>query len=62
LLDSGAVSISGGPFKVVELADLTPTMETAPSWFWNWGDNLPGAGMGCEFAVRRPVFTYTPSD
>lgn len=57
-LGDGYVSISGGPFRHIPVTDLQPTMELRPSWFWNWGDNLPGAGKGCDFALPRPVFNY----
>lgn len=52
------ISISGGPFLMVKLADLQPTYRTAVVRFWNWGDHLPGAGMGVDYHIARPLFTY----
>lgn len=51
-----SIAASGGPFETVKLAKLEPTMATRPVRFWHWGDNLPGADMGCYFSLDRPVF------
>ena len=60
LLDDGRVyaDISGGPFYMLKLADLRPTYELANATFWNWGDNMRGAGQGVEYMLARPVFEY----
>src|SRR6266542_1213006 len=55
-LGRGYVSISGGPFTVLQLGDLTATRRCALSCFWNWGDNSSGAGMDVEYWLARPVF------
>jgi hypothetical protein len=52
----GNVSISGGPFEPVKIADLEPQFELMPVSFWNWGDNSPGADMGIHYTIERPVF------
>lgn len=58
LLESGAVSIGGGPFRVIKLADVEPTMELHVGKFWNWGDNYPGADQGVDYHILRPIFEY----
>jgi hypothetical protein len=50
------LSISGGPFSVLPIADLKVTYDLAPSTVWNWGDNLAGADMGVQYTFYRPVF------
>ncbi len=55
-LGRGYVSISGGPFTILQLGDLTATRRCALSCFWNWGDNSSGAGMDVEYWLARPVF------
>ncbi len=56
LNDSGSVSISGGPFCVVKLDDLEPTLRTYPATYWNWGNNGSGGGHGVNYIIARPVF------
>ena len=56
LTDSGAVSISGGPFSSVWLSDLEFTGELRTVRFWNWGDNSAGAHQGVDYMIDRPVF------
>lgn len=51
-----SIAASGGPFENIRIASLEPTMATRPITFWHWGDNLPGADMGCYFTLQRPVF------
>lgn len=53
------LSISGGPFITVEMSDLEPTLRLMNVDFWNWGDNHPGADMGCQYTLARPLFRYT---
>lgn len=50
------VSISGGPFAVLPLDIFECTYELHPSHMWNWGDNLPGADMGVQYTLYRPLF------
>jgi hypothetical protein len=57
--DDGSVSISGGPFVVVKVLELVDSLDVQASWFWNWGDSLPGRDMGVSFALPRPVWSYT---
>jgi len=54
--ESGHVSISGGPFAHCAAEELEPTHTVRRGLFWNWGDNLRGAGMGVEYHLYRPVF------
>jgi len=56
LYDNGNVSISGGPFACVKLADLEPLYETHTAEFWNWGNLGAGAGHGVYYSIARPVF------
>ena len=56
LREDGSVSISGGPFGKVEKSQLKPTFERMKVRFWNWGNNLPGADMGVDYLIERPVF------
>lgn len=58
LHDNGSVDISGGPFRVIKKADVDFALGLDISMMWNWGDNLPGGGMGCDFGLPRPVFQY----
>lgn len=60
LLDNGALSISGGPFRTVTLRDLEPAHDGLHlSWMWQWQNhNHRGVGMGCQFALPRPIFDY----
>ncbi len=55
-LHEGSVSISGGPFCCIKLADLEPTFSTRAATFWNWGHNGSGAGHGVRYIIARPVF------
>ncbi len=55
-LGRGYVSISGGPFTILKLSELTATMRCELAGFWNWGDNSPGRDMGVEYWLARPVF------
>lgn len=48
--------ISGGPFVMVEADELEPTYRLKEAYFWNFGDNHPGGGMGVYFNLARPVF------
>ena len=57
LNEDGSVSISGGPFGSVEKAQLEPTLELMRVRFWNWGNNVPGAHMGVDYRIDRPVFS-----
>lgn len=50
------VSISGGPFLILELDELEPAVRLDTARFWNWGDNTPGAGRGVDYWLPRPVF------
>lgn len=56
LMDSGNVSISGGPFTTIDPAQLEPTFNLKTVRFWNWGDHAPGANQGVEYWLVRPVF------
>ena len=56
LLENGQVDISGGPFKKLKKDELKPLHELKLVHFWNWGDNLPGAGKGVDYYLNRPVF------
>jgi hypothetical protein len=60
LFENGGVSISGGPFATIKLADLRPTFRLHEANFWNWGDNGSGAGNGVNYKIARPVFLYCP--
>lgn len=51
-----SVSISGGPFKSIALADIEPECSVGPSPMWNWGDNSSGADMGVDYVIMRPIF------
>jgi hypothetical protein len=53
-----SVTISGGPFIRVTIADLKATMTTRTVRFWNWGENSMGAGQGVDYHLARPVFRY----
>lgn len=59
LREDGTVDISGGPFRAVQLSDLSFAIGTYRGRFWNWGDNRPGADMGCEFYLIRPLYEFT---
>jgi len=57
LTESGAVSISGGPFTSVPKEALEHHHGIlANVQFWNWADNGPGADHGVHYTVQRPVF------
>lgn len=56
LNENGSVSISGGPFGSCSKTEIQPTYLTQNVLFWNWGDNSPGAGMGVNYLISRPVF------
>ena len=58
LYKDGSVSISGGPFRVLNADGFRPTYETWAADFWNWGDRMPGAGQGVYYRVHRPVFAF----
>jgi hypothetical protein len=62
LMDSGKVSISGGPFEVIPKANIEPTYATKQVNFWNWGNNSPGANQGVHFIIERPIFLLTKFD
>lgn len=57
---SPTVDISGGPFITIKTAELEPTLRAHLVPFWNWGDNhvLPGANLGCQYHLARPIFRY----
>lgn len=59
-LPSGAVSISGGPFRILNASRLTWSGKFHLVRFWNWGDNSPGAGKGVDYTVSRPVWVIEP--
>ncbi len=59
LLESGAVSISGGPFCGLDLQDLESTHTLKTIRFWNWGDNCRAAHQGVDYFLQRPVFRLT---
>ncbi len=56
LLEGGEVSISGGPFTSVRLDQLVLTTDLMSTTFWNWGDHHPGAHMGVEYGIDRPLW------
>lgn len=60
-LGEGYISISGGPFFSIPLAELEPApmLGLHAAHFWNWGDNQAGASMGVDYTLMRPVFRYT---
>lgn len=60
LLDDGRVDISGGPFRIIKLADLQPTSRTHVGEFWNWGNNRPAAHQGVTYLIARPLFDHRP--
>lgn len=62
LREDGSVSISGGPFAVIETKDLKPTVTLKALGFWNWGNNSPGADQGIDYQIARPVFKYEPEE
>jgi hypothetical protein len=53
---SGTVDISGGPWQLLKLSDIEPTMGTGTARFWSWDAAGRGAGMGVHFQVERPIF------
>lgn len=64
LNDNGTLDVSGGPFFGMFPEHLEGTGKLQMSDMWNWGDNLPGAGMGVHYGIERPAFTAlcTPND
>ena len=54
------VSISGGPFEVINIKNLLSAERTMPVNFWNWGNNYIGAGQGVDYSIYRPVFEWIP--
>ena len=52
------VSISGGPFQALKIADLKDTGDTFSPRFWDWGDNRRGAHQGVDYHEERPVWEY----
>ena len=59
-LGDGYVSISGGPFEWVSPSRLEGTYQLRTQRMWNWGNNTPGAGMGVDYLIDRPVFILLP--
>ena len=57
-----SVSISGGPFATVLADNLEITYHVKNASFWNWADNLPGAGQGVHFDLPRPVWALKSFD
>jgi hypothetical protein len=54
------VSISGGPFHSLPIETLKyERMELVK--FWNFA-NGSGSGMGCEYWVNRPAYTFNYED
>lgn len=59
-LGENYVTISGGPFDTISPDELEPTYKLYTMRFWNWGNNLPGAGKGVDYYIARPVFRLKP--
>lgn len=53
------VDISGGPFIRIKKDELEASFRLKAATYWNWGNNMPGAGKGVDYTIVRPVFRYT---
>jgi hypothetical protein len=72
-MQTGNVSISGGPFHTAHRSDVISAFKLFSygntvlpliknQTMWNWGDNQMGAGQGVEYIIPRPVFILLDPD
>jgi hypothetical protein len=53
-MGDGFISISGGPFEVVDIDRLKPTFELYAAKFWIWASYPQGSG-GVNIWIERPL-------